>query len=61
MQPIGVFAVANPPSGLLNEAMYVPKAGAIALDFSRRRSSAGERPIPGARPDHPPRRLPPDD
>lgn len=60
-QPIGVFAVAKAPSGALNEAMYVPKAGVITLGAGRRLSSAGERPIPGARPDHPPRRLPPDD
>jgi hypothetical protein len=61
MQPVDIFAVAYPPSGALDEAMYAPKPGAIGLSSSRGRSSAGERPIPGARSDHPPRRLPPDD
>ncbi len=57
-QPYGIFALAHQPSGELNEAMYITKAGTIALATGRR-SSFGERAIPGAHSDHPPRKPPP--
>lgn len=57
-QPVGIFAVAHAPSGELNEAMYASKLGVIS-SASGRRSSFGERPIPGAHQDHPPRKPPP--
>jgi len=58
-QPHTVFAVAHGPSGSFDEAMYAPKAGVIALNFSTHRSSALDRALPGAHSDHPPRRIPP--
>jgi hypothetical protein len=56
-QPLSIFAVAHAPSAELDEAMYVTKLGAISF-LSGRRSSFGERPIPGVHADHP-RRIPP--
>jgi len=57
--PYGVFAVANPPNGVFfDEAIYAPKPGIIAIS-AERRSSAGERPIPGVRRDPGPRTRPP--
>jgi hypothetical protein len=58
-QPVGVFAVANPRGAFLDEAMYVPKSGIISAMTAVRRSSFGERPVPGARPNHGPRPRPP--
>jgi hypothetical protein len=58
-RPYGVFAVAHAPSGRFDEAMYVPKPGVITMSLGGRRSSLRDRPIPGARSDHPPRHLPP--
>ena len=54
-----VFAVAHAPSGAFDEAMYAPKAGVITVSAGARRSSALDRPIPGAHSDHPVRRVPP--
>lgn len=54
-----VFAVAHAPPGIFDEAMYVSKPGALATSIGAQRSSRGERPIPGARSDHPPHHLPP--
>ena len=59
LQPHSVFAVARPPSSLLSEAMYVPRAGVISAAATLRRSGAHDRPVPGARSDHPPRILQP--
>ena len=57
--PFGVFAVANPPNGIFfDEAIYAPKPGIIAISAARR-SSAGERPIPGVRRDPGQRTRPP--
>jgi len=58
-QPVGVFAVANPPGAFLDEAMYVPKPGIISAMAQVRRSSLGERPVKGVRPNHGPRPRPP--
>jgi hypothetical protein len=58
-QPHTIFAVAHAPLGSFDEAMYAPKLGVIALSAGARRSSALDRPIPGAHSDHPVRRLPP--
>lgn len=57
--PVGVFAVANPPAAFFDEAMYVPKPGILTASLAVRRSSAGERPVPGVRPNHGPRLGPP--
>jgi hypothetical protein len=58
-QPHTIFAVAHAPSGAFDEAMYAPKVGVIALSARMRRSSALDRPLPGAHSDHPVRRIPP--
>ena len=49
--PYGVFAVAKAPeNGLLNEAMYTTTTPLpLLVAKSERISSAGEKPIPGAR------------
>jgi hypothetical protein len=58
--PIGFAAIAEPPaSGVYNEAAYVPRRGALAMQSAIRRSSAGERPVRGFHADHPPRRIHP--
>jgi hypothetical protein len=57
--PYGVFAVANPPGAFFDEAMYVPKPGILTASIGARHSSAGERPVPGVRPNHGPRPRPP--
>jgi hypothetical protein len=57
--PYGVFAVANPPGVFFDEAMYVPKPGILTSSFLRTTSAAGERPVPGIRPNHGPRPRPP--
>lgn len=58
-QPHTVFAVAHAPSGAFDEAMYAPRLGVITQSSGARRSSALDRPIPGAHSDHPVRRIPP--
>ena len=51
--PFGVFAVAKPPSGgLLNEFMATTKEPLLASAIEPRFSSAGEKPVPGAKSDH---------
>ncbi|HXW50644.1 MAG TPA: sialidase family protein [Candidatus Acidoferrales bacterium] len=55
--PLGIFAVAHAPTSELNEAMYVTKLGVLSR-LQGRRSSFGERPVPGAHSDHP-QRIPP--
>ena len=58
--PFGIFAVANPPADVfLDEAMYAPKFGALALRAGVLRSSPREHPIPGIVADHGPRPRPP--
>jgi hypothetical protein len=58
--PYGVFAVANPPNGvILDESIYAPKPGIITALSAVRNSSAAEHPIPGARSDHASRIRPP--
>ena len=54
-----LFAVAHAPSGRFDEAMYAPRTGVITLSAGASRSSARDRPIPGAHSDHPVRRVPP--
>jgi hypothetical protein len=59
-QPLGIFAVARSRSGDFDEAMFASKLGVISQVAGIRRSF-GERPIPGAHPDHGPRKpLPPE-
>jgi hypothetical protein len=54
-RPVPVAAIAEPLSGAaFDEAMYVPKAGAISLQSRVWRSSAKERPVAGPHSDHPP-------
>lgn len=55
----GVAAVANPAGATLDEAMYVPIPGELTARSAVHLSSRGERPIPGARANHPPRIRPP--
>lgn len=58
--PVSFVAVANPVNGsIFDEGLYVSKAGAITTQSLVRRSSIGERPVPGFHSDHPPRRLHP--
>lgn len=57
-QAVGFAVIAEPmASGRFDEALYVPRRGALALQSVMRRSSAGEHPVPGFHADHPPRRL----
>jgi hypothetical protein len=57
---VSFTAIANPlRSGAFDEGTYVPKPGIISLQSVVRRSSIGERPVPGFHSDHPPRRLHP--
>ncbi len=51
--PIGIPAT----SGAFNEAIYAPNPGYLTVQSVLRRSSRGERPVPGAHSDHPPRRV----
>lgn len=53
LRPVGVFAAANAPAGMLDENMYVPQPGSVQSALGARRTSAGERPIAGVRSDHP--------
>jgi hypothetical protein len=54
-QPVAVAAIAEPVNGTaFDEAMYVPKPGAISLQSRVWRSSAAERAVPHAHSDHPP-------
>ena len=51
----GVFAGALPPSGgKFREAMYTPKIGMLEEGSGPLLSSANDKPIPGAKSDHPP-------
>jgi hypothetical protein len=60
-RPIALAPLALPVNGAqLQEAMYVPKAGALTTLSLVRRSSAGEHPVPGAHSDHGPRHIIPD-
>lgn len=53
----GVFAVANANSGsVFDEAMYTTAQPMLALS-AKRFSSRGEKPVPSAKSDHPPREL----
>jgi len=57
-QPIGVFEIANAPAGTrFDQATYASRPGALVLQGPRR-SSARERPIPGAVRDPGPRPRP---
>ena len=59
-QAVGFAAIAEPlSSGRFDEGLYIPRRGAAALQSALRRSSAGDRPVPGFHADHPPRRLRP--
>ncbi len=59
-QPIGIFAVAEPPLGsALDEAMYTSKLGVLPARAFMRASSFGERPVPGAHSDRYVRLRPP--
>jgi hypothetical protein len=52
----GVFAGAVPPSGSkFNEAMYTPTVGLLEEEQGPLLSSAGDKPLPNAKSDHPPR------
>jgi hypothetical protein len=52
--PFGVFAVAKAPSGsVLNEAMYTTKQPLLAAGDAPRFSSKLDKPVPGAKSDHP--------
>ena len=52
----GVFAGALPPSGSkFNEAMYTPNVGLLEEEQGPLLSSAGDKPVPNAKSDHPPR------
>jgi hypothetical protein len=52
----GVFAGALPPSGSkFNEAMYTPTVGLLEEEQGPLLSSAGDKPLPNAKSDHPPR------
>jgi hypothetical protein len=56
--PIAVYEIASAPmGGLFNQSTFISKVG-VAANLARR-SSRGERPIPGITSDHPPRRVPP--
>jgi hypothetical protein len=56
--PIAVYEIASAPmGGLFNQSTFTSKVG-VAANLARR-SSRGERPIPGITSDHPPRRVPP--
>jgi hypothetical protein len=59
-RPVAVYTIANPRgSGPFDEAIYVPKTGAIPTALGARRTSRGEHAIPGIRSDHAPRRVRP--
>jgi hypothetical protein len=52
----GVFAGALPPNGSkFNEAMYTPSVGLLEEQQGPLLSSAGDKPMPNAKSDHPPR------
>jgi len=51
LRAIAVLAVALPPSGALDEAMYVSKLGVLPVRAFAHLSSARDRPIPGVRSD----------
>ena len=54
----GVFAGALPPSGgKFHEAMYTTKIGMLEEGSGPVLSSAGDKPVPGAKSDHPPRQF----
>ncbi|MBC5806643.1 MAG: exo-alpha-sialidase [Candidatus Eremiobacter antarcticus] len=58
-RPFAIFTAARASAGgLLNEAMYASRVGALGLLSLAQRSSAGEKPIPGIVSDHPPRVRP---
>jgi hypothetical protein len=58
-RPFAIFTAAHAPAGgLLDEAMYASRAGALQLLSVAARSSAGDKPIPGTVSDHPPRTGP---
>ncbi|HTS12680.1 MAG TPA: sialidase family protein [Candidatus Limnocylindrales bacterium] len=55
--PFAVFAVAKPKSnGVFDEGMYTTVAPMVPAAGSVRFSSRGEKPVPNAKSDHPPRR-----
>jgi len=57
--PYAVFAVAKAKSGaVFDEAMYTTAAPMIPTANTLRFSSKGERPVPHAKSDHPPREFP---
>ncbi len=59
-RPVSFIAVANPlTNGAFDEGLYASKPGAIAMQSAFRRTSIGERPVPGFHADHPPRRIHP--
>jgi hypothetical protein len=52
----GVFAGALPPTGgTFNEAMYTPSVGLLEEEQGPLLSSEGDKPLPNAKSDHPPR------
>jgi len=55
--PFAVFAVAEPKSnGVFDEGMYTTAAPMVPATGAVRFSSRGEKPVPNAKSDHPPRR-----
>ena len=59
-KPFAVFAVANANSGsVFDEAMYTTAQPMLSPAGALRFSSAGEKPVPNAKSDHKPRKIPP--
>ncbi len=59
-RPVSFAAIANPFSGgRFDEGLYASKPGVITEQSALRRTSIGERPVPGFHSDHPPRRIHP--
>jgi hypothetical protein len=58
-EPRSIFAAAHSPQGgIFDEAVYATSIGELRIESATRRSSFGERAIPGAHSDHAPRREP---
>jgi hypothetical protein len=58
--PIGVFADADANAGpMFDEAIFATRPGLLTVTQGAVRTSRGQRAIPNAKPDHPPRRFRP--